>query len=376
MQMPRHAIAASVAVAAMAFAGPASAALFDNVYLFGDSLLDGGNAFVATGGFPPYPGSSPAPGIPAPFSGRLTNGPTAGEIFALNPAIRGAPVLPSYFPGGTNYAVGGATTREYVDVPGGAAPPPFGAPPTMTTSNQIARGYWYFDKTVNPLSTFDINALRSQGIAQQVNGFATPAGFNANSSLFMVWGGANDFFVDAATGPAGAANMISFIETLYGKGARNFLVPNLPDLSLTPFGQSLAPAERAGLSFLSGQFNDALAFGIQTLETTKADIRIVDFQVDDFLTGLLNDPVLMVNLGFDPTTAFTPCFSLVTLSACSNPDQHIFWDDVHPTARADQILGSFFANAVVAAVPEPSTWAMLGIGLAFLLVNGGVRRRT
>lgn len=356
--------------------GPASAALFDNVYLFGDSLLDGGNAFVATGGFPPYPGSSPAPGIPAPYSGRLTNGPTAGEILALNPAIRGTPVLPSYYPGGTNYAVGGATTRTYVDVLGSEAPPPFSLlpRPTMTTSNQIAKGYWYFDDTYSGLG-FDIDALRTRGISQQVAGFSPPAGFDANRSLFTLWGGANDFFVDAQTAPEGAANMVSFIDALYDKGARNFLVINLPDLSLTPYGQSLSAPEQFGLSQLTAGFNAALTGGIQTLRAANDDIRIVDFQVDDFLSGLLGDPAAMTALGFDPTKAFQPCFSLATLSVCSNPDEHIFWDDVHPTARAHQVLGGLFAGAVVAAVPEPSTWATLATGLALLVVAAGLRRR-
>ena len=207
--------------ATILFAGPASAALFDNVYLFGDSLLDGGNAFAITHGFPPYPGGSGAPGVPAGLSGRLTNGPTAGEILALDSAILGTPVLPSYVPGGTNYAVAGATTREYVGVLGSAAPPPLDVltPPTMTTSNQIARGYWYFDDTVvDTPYDFHVDAIRPYGITGQVNAFTTPAGFDANRSLFTVWGGANDFFVDAATGPAGAANVISFIDTLYGQG--------------------------------------------------------------------------------------------------------------------------------------------------------------
>ena len=127
------------AAAGLAFAGPASAALFDNVYLFGDSLLDGGNSFAITNGFPPYSGTSGLPYVPAGLSGRLTNGPTAGEVLAVNPAIRGIPVLPSVV-GGTNYAVAGAATREYVNILGSAAPPPLNVltPPTMTTSNQRA----------------------------------------------------------------------------------------------------------------------------------------------------------------------------------------------------------------------------------------------
>ncbi len=367
----------ALATLAIVVASPASAALYDDVFVFGDSLSDGGNAFLLSNGFPPYPGSDPAPGVPAPFSGRVTNGPTAAEVLALNPAINGTAIFPSIF-GGTNYAVAGAATREYVNVLGSPAPGNILPPPIMTTSNQIARGYWYRDDSVvDTPQNLNINGLRSQGIAQQVNGFAaTPPSFNADSSLFMLWGGANDFFIDAATAPAGAQNMVSFVETLYGAGARNFLIPNLPNLALTPFGQSLSPTDQAGLSFLSSQFNGALDLGIQTLRATKGDIHIVEVHVDNFLAALVTNPGALTALGFDPALAFTPCVSASTLSVCADPDAHVFWDELHPTAKAHAVLGEYFAESVLAPVPEPSTWAMLGSGLLLLIVAGGLKRRT
>lgn len=376
MSKPSHAVVALTV--AITCASTAHAALFDSMYLFGDSLLDGGNAFVLSHGFPPYPGSSPAPGIPAPYSGRLSNGPTAGEILALNPAILGSPVLPSYVPGGTNYAVAGATTREYVGISGVVAPPPLNVltPPVMTTSNQIARGYWYYDDSVvDTPANLQINALRPYGIAKQVNDFAAPAGFDAGRSLFVLWGGANDFFVDPATGPAGAANVAAFVSTLYDKGARNFLVPNLPDLSLTPYGQSLGASDQAALSFLSQGFNTALAAGLQSLRATKGGITIIEAHVDDILGGLIGSDAAMAALGFDPTKKFEPCFSIATLSACANPDQHLFWDSVHPTARAYQVLGGYFGDAVLAAVPEPGTYALFALGIVLLAGATRVTRR-
>jgi phospholipase/lecithinase/hemolysin len=60
--------------------------------------------------------------------------------------------------------------------------------------------------------------------------------------------------------------------------------------------------------------------------------------------------------GFTNVTA--PCFD--GASVCANPDQYIFWDTVHPTARVHQILG----DAFTAAVPEPSTLALFVIALA------------
>ena len=72
------------------------------------------------------------------------------------------------------------------------------------------------------------------------------------NALFFVWGGANDIGINPSAPTVGDAvnNLATIISTLYGIGARQFLVPNLPDLSLTPYGLSLSPFERAGLQAL------------------------------------------------------------------------------------------------------------------------------
>lgn len=71
----------------------------------------------------------------------------------------------------------------------------------------------------------------------------------------MLWGGANDAFIitDPLSGialPAVAmgnavANLSSEINTLIGVGATRFLIPNMPDLSLTPEAQLLSPGDQA-----------------------------------------------------------------------------------------------------------------------------------
>src|SRR5690349_20324352 len=76
---------------------------YSDLYVFGDSLSDSGNAFVATSNLP---GFSQIPG-PAYFEGRFSNGFNYADQLSLR--LFGQPTAP-WLDGGHNFAVGGATT--------------------------------------------------------------------------------------------------------------------------------------------------------------------------------------------------------------------------------------------------------------------------
>src|SRR5262249_27953435 len=84
---------------------------FNQMIIFGDSLSDNGNLYLALGGAPP------APAPPFYTAGRFTNGPDITPGTAYNgvwheqlSAMTGLPVAIPFLTGGTNYAVGGAET--------------------------------------------------------------------------------------------------------------------------------------------------------------------------------------------------------------------------------------------------------------------------
>lgn len=313
---------------------PLANAAYNALFVFGDSLSDGGNAFALSGGTWPQ---SP------PYAQQFSNGPTAAEYLAGN---LGIDLQPSTA-GGTNFAVGGATTgvlNYNFEVSS-----PFALPPTLAQTGTLA----------------------------QVAGFVGSApGFDPASSLFMLWAAPNDFFLGIAQGAdlvevatTAVSNLITSIGLLASVGATDFLIPNMPNLGQTPFGIAQGPQGQAALSQLSMEFNAALA---NTLDLARAglipglpdELALMTFDVAAFFDEVISDPS---RFGFTDVT--TPCVSSPT--GCEG---FLFFDAVHPTTAASRLMGEQFFMAV----PEPTMPALLMVGLvaaAFSLQGHRAPRR-
>jgi len=339
----RRMVLAGVAIAALG-TGPAHG--YSNLFAFGDSLTDGGNAYYYTSSMnalPPLNWPPTPPGLQ-----RFSNGLTAAELLA---PMLGLPAIQrSSLPGGTNYAVGGATTdtRNYnyeINYPAGL-------PSTLQNTGMLSQYTLY----------------------KQFFDSAHP---NVSDALFFLWGGPNDIFLGAATGGSNGAalaaatavtNLASLVQGLaINGGARHFVVLNMPDLGSTPGGT--ASGNAAGLTFLSGEFNKGLAIAMGQVEAALPAIDITVFDTFALLANVTANPG-----AFGISNVTSPCLgSLAAISAgCKTPDgkAYLYFDEVHPTTFTNAIL----ANAVYAQlVPEPGTWAMLAAGL--LVLAFAVRRR-
>ena len=291
------------------FSHSAIASPYSELIVFGDSLSDNGNLFTATGN------SSP----PAPYyQGRFSNGEVYSEILA---AKLGAPVLQPALLGGSNYAWAGAfSADDFSPFPG----------------------------------------LTIPSIDRQVQTYlSTQSGIARADSLHIVFAGGNDLaaLLDAGlNGVTGvgaarsaAANIITSVNDLISAGADAIVVPNLPDLGLTPRFQALASDANA----LTREFNSALAAGLFGLEQT------IEFDTFAFL--------LDARTGFiEPND---PCFTGFTL--CGTPEEHLFFDDFHPT----HLFYQGFANALqltiaeAQAVPEPAIAILFGLGIMMLFIS-------
>jgi phospholipase/lecithinase/hemolysin len=260
---------------------------FSRIIVFGDSLSDTGNLYQLTGGFPPAPY----------YNGRFSNGPLWVEHLA---ADLGMQILP-----GDNYAVGGATTGE-----------------------------------VN--SNDGILGLEYPGLQDQLASFlaTTQPGGADPEALYVVWAGANDFFVvleeqgtPTALISGGVSNTVYAVQLLWSTGARHILVLNVPDLGLTPFGRASGLSE--AITQLCAAYNQALESALQALVAAG----IPTIRADAFAT--LRAMVLFpAEFGF---TNVTQPYLLVG----GDPAGFLFWDAVHPTTRAHEVLEDEALNSII-----------------------------
>lgn len=279
-----------VATLLLATTSIASAGAYSAVFVYGDSLSDTGNIYNASGHTIPL--------SPPYYNGRFSNGPLAVEYLANS---LHSPLV--------SFAWGGATTGLGDSGDGG----------TQTS----------------------IGSLGLPGMLLQVQSSLSTITPFAPSSLFVVWGGPDDFITGGSVA-TGVTDILTIVGALQSVGATHILVPGMPDLGLTPahYGDPSATA-------FSFAFDHALQANLPKGATY--------FDTFGFMHLVVSNPGAF---GFTDVT--DPC--LVVLTPCSNPSQYLFWDDLHPTTAADQILATQFANAV----PEPSTLLMLSTGIAGL----------
>ncbi len=343
-----------------------------NLFVFCDSVCDGGNGGLLSstplGSYPP--GTFPPP----PYvGGRASNGPTAVEDL-WNRFNRGDNSFRPSLAGGTNYAVLGATSG---------------------TANSVS---------VDPNFLKDFSLLEqdfaSKGNAWQLQQFLAtrPGSFDRATSLFVVWFLGNDLAYSDRTGtlpgslndtlptpfPATAppapevvianwlGNIVATVTLLESAGARHFIVPNLPDLGLTPYYISQGPEISQAVSLLSEQFNFALSDTLSLLADALPEADIIPFQTDDLFSRILADPQ---KYGLDPAKTDQACISdALCAEDPAIAQTYLFWDGNHPTAAGHAILGRAFYNSVRTPTAVPGPLPLAG-GIAAFGWSRRLRRR-
>ncbi len=198
------------------------------------------------------------------------------------------------------------------------------------------------------------------GLEQQITNFQATNFFAESDALYVVWAGSNDYLGAGITNPSvPVGNLASSITTLANYGAENFLVLNLPNLGQIPatsrsiFSSSLTGLTNAHNSGLDSVLNSlSLSYGI----------NIYDVDVSSLFADAIASPEVF---GF--TNVTDTCLNLTAASICSNPNEYLFWDDLHPTTAAHELIGDLASQRLNSQpIPEPNS----GFGILALAALG------
>ncbi len=319
----KHLLLAAAAV----FAAPASALTPTQYVVFGDSFIDAGNVQAAVG-----PAFTP-PGL-GYWQGRFSDGPTWIDL--LSYAQFGQPSRASLL-GGTNFAVGGARGS-------GDDPRPQGVVPGL--SSQLAVFGQYLVQTGQ---SFDTDAL-----------YVINFGNNDVNYIQALADPGNPLFNPALIPSVQAAyvsNMVGAVVTLSSLGAKNVLIAGVPN-----------PLEAEG-QLLQGLLTNSL----NAVEPTLGGTNLLRLDYFSYFLGVAANPTAF-GLRAD-IDLFTPCLAVVAPNPEPDCSGYLSFDGTHVTEEVQASLSVYIARQFgLAAIPEPSSWAMMVAG--FAAAGTALRRRS
>ncbi|KAA0926945.1 autotransporter domain-containing protein [Psychrobacter sp. ANT_H56B] len=297
----------SILAISLSMAGLAHAELYSSVTFFGDSLTDGGYFSPITQGK-----------LGIKESGQFTTNPD--NVWATSFAEQlGTTAVPIVYLGnqaGNNYAIGGARAGKDI---------------------------------VN--TDFGVN-VPVASVNTQVNGYLANKKVDPNG-MYVVWGGANDLLA-AAANPANAINTISSaagsqvaaIKALKDNGANYILVPNIPDIGLTPTAIAAGAGFQSSGTMLANLYNQTMYSG-----AVATGANIIPLDTFSLLQQVAANPKAY---GFTNMTQKACNTSSSLLCGSSNlvvpgaNESYFFADGIHPSGRAHQMIADY-ASAIVTA---------------------------
>jgi len=328
---------------------------FSKLYTFGDSLSDTGNDLLLSGGALPPP--------PRYDAGRFSNGQVWIEAVANAFGIDPSHFVPSLSPQAdtTNFSAGYSLNYAY----GGAA---------TGIQNVTPDGLLLVRGLLGQVADFTT-------LATAAGGTSDPA-----HSLYTLWSGANDYLLAGATpgipGPPDPAaivgNVLTAIQQLYDLGARNFLVPTLPDLGYTPIIAINGSAAQAYYTSLSLAHNALLKEALQELKGIDPGITLYSPDIGRLFRDILADPATFgfthspAELGPASGCLILPPHVCTALPTGFNGNGFPTWDEQHPTTAMQTLIAQ--TALATEAIPEPSTLALFLAGWLALGTLGRARR--
>ncbi|MED6205713.1 hypothetical protein PIB30_020332 [Stylosanthes scabra] len=310
------------------------------VYVFGDSLVDVGNnnylsLSVEKAVLPHY-------GIDYPTkkpNGRFSNGKNAADFIAEK---MGVPTSPPYlslvskfnkknvsFLDGVSFASGGAGI--FTDKTG------LSSRQNIALPNQVD----YYIKVYGELS-------------QQIGAPALQT--HLSKSIFVLVIGSNDLFgyfnskdLQNKTTPqqyvdSMASSLKVQLQRLYDHGARKFEISGIGAIGCCPSNRLKNKTECfSEANYWAVKYNEVLKTMMKNWQWEKKDITYSYFDAYAAMQDLLQTPtsygfteIKAACCGIGNLNAELPCLPISVV--CSNRQDHVFWDPVHPTEAATRIF--------------------------------------
>lgn len=317
----------------------------DRIIVFGDSLSDTGNIYNFTvqakkiiSAFPLIPRNPPY------YQGRFSNGPIWAESLA---EAMDVPLV--------SYAYAGAWAEPIYDS--------------------------------GPFVPFSLGSQVDFYLVSSLNDF------HKDKHLYVIWSGSNDYIhgrydkdgkPDFEYPTTNTSKVIqSQIDWLIYYGAKNFLIINLPDLSLTPQIIAKGPEFVSMAAELSKQHNIKLAKMLIEEQKQYPDVKIISVDVNNYFSEIIINPeklhlknvkdpcydgdylLSMAKLADDPEVKAAKEMKLDIINndflyvayvnsrladkgkkSCANPDEYLFWDKLHPTRIVHQALAKIALQAL------------------------------
>jgi phospholipase/lecithinase/hemolysin len=305
--------------------------------VFGDSLSDNGNAAAALASAGKTLGNyAPNAFTDGPLTLPATVGPYGLWIdqfaailrvpdpqpFLVNMPLGVSGGILAANPSGTNFAVASA---------------PAGNNPNFSSTNYL-----------NPANQ------QAAGTTNQVELFLSFNGQHASpENLYVFWAGANNiyqslgnvssFFTLPVIAKDAADAIAGNIATLASAGAKHFMWLNLPPLGEIPYVSDNSDWLVRDLGKAAGDsaaliFNDETARDIAPLvKTYGIDITVVN--TNSLFNAIVASPgtygfVNVKDAGWCGTDGVMSC-------TLDNPNGFLFWDELHPTTAANNVLAQF-----------------------------------
>lgn len=335
---------------------------FNKLVFFGDSLSDNGNLYALM--------MNVLPQSPPYYKGRFSNGPTWAEEV-------GKYYYDHNYVDYKIYAYGGATAAFHLPTDRFISP---------TTLNMEVDKY-LLDKTLN----------------------------DKTKTLFAIWIGGNDYlyYNDSDDADILADNVVgkitAAVDKLASRGGKMFLILNLPDPSKTPFAKQNGTADR--VRFLAVKHNTKLENAVKRLQQKHPQVKIIYmdafklfndvvadpekynvkyqthitntadacwlgnyyYQVDQLLRSDMKKDLknlvsastysgLEINTMADyisqspellETYKITKAYQNGNMRPCTNPNELLFWDTIHPSAVVHSILSKIVIDTLKSNSIQP-----------------------